>query len=103
MEENARQISELGRNMYESVRALAKHFSDLGSRLNSSLEAYNKAVGSLEGNVLVKARRFKDLQAAPNAEDIERIEPLDRVPRALQAPELTDGLPFADDEEVEHV
>ena len=51
----------------------------------------------------MKARRFKDLQAAPNAEDIERIEPLDRVPRALQAPELTDGLPFADDEEVEHV
>ena len=103
MEENARQISELGRNMYESVRTLAKHFSDLGSRLNSSLDAYNKAIGSLEGNVLVKARRFKDLQAAPNAEEIERLEPLDRVPRALQAAELTDGLPFTDDEEVEHV
>jgi DNA recombination protein RmuC len=103
MEENARQISELGRNLYESVRSLAKHFSDLGLRLNGSLDAYNRAVGSLEGNVLVKARRFKDLQAAPNADDIERIEPLDRVPRVLQAPELTDGLPFAEDEEVEHV
>ncbi|HUR35666.1 MAG TPA: DNA recombination protein RmuC [Vicinamibacterales bacterium] len=103
MEENARQISELGRNLYESVRALARHFSDLGSRLNSSLDAYNKAVGSLEGNVLVKARRFKELQAAPNAEEIEHLEPIDRVPRALQAPELTDGLPFTDDEEVEHV
>jgi DNA recombination protein RmuC len=103
MEENARQISELGRNLYEAVRTLASHFSDLGSRLNSSLDAYNKAVGSLERNVLVKARRFKELQAAPNADEIERLEPLDRVPRALQAPELTDGLPFADDEEVEHV
>jgi DNA recombination protein RmuC len=102
MEENARQISELGRNLYESVRSLAKHFADLGARLNSSLEAYNKAVGSLEGNVLVKARRFRDLQAAPNAEEIDRIEPVDRVPRALQAPELTDGLPFEDGEEVEH-
>jgi DNA recombination protein RmuC len=103
MEENARQICELGRNLYDSVRTLAGHFSDLGARLNSSLDAYNKAVGSLERNVLVKARRFKDLQAAPNGEDIERIEPLDRVPRALQAPELTDGLPFSDEEEVEHV
>ena len=50
----------------------------------------------------MKARRFRDLQAAANAEEIERIEPLDRVPRALQAPELTDGLPFEDGEEVEH-
>ena len=103
MEENARQISELGRSLYDAVRILAGHFSELGSKLNSSLEAYNKAVGSLERNVLVKARRFKELQAAPNAEDIDRLEPIDRVPRALQAPELTDGLPFADDEEVEHV
>ena len=102
MEENARQISELGRNLYESVRSLARHVSDLGSRLQSSLEAYNQAVGSLEGNVLVKARRFKDLQAAPNADDIERLDPIDRVPRALQAPEFTNGLPFTDDEEMEH-
>lgn len=103
LEENARQISELGRNLYESVRSLATHFSDLGGRLNASLEAYNKAVGSLERNVLVKARRFKDLQAAANLEDIPRLEPMDRVPRVLQAPELTDGLPFTDEEEVEHV
>ena len=39
---------------------------------------------------------------APIAEDIERLEPLDRVPRVLQAAELTNGLPFADDEEMEH-
>jgi DNA recombination protein RmuC len=102
MEENARQISELGRSLYDAVRILGGHFSELGSKLNSSLDSYNKAVGSLERNVLVKARRFKELQAAPNAEDIDRLEPLDRVPRALQAPELTDGLPFTDDEEVEH-
>ena len=34
MEENARQISELGRNLYESVRALGGHFDTLGTRLN---------------------------------------------------------------------
>ena len=107
MEENARQISELGRNLYESVRALAKHIADLGSRLNSSLEAYNKAVGSLEGNVLVKARRFKDLQSAASAEEIPQIESIIKVPRRLQARELTDGLPFepppGDPEELKRV
>ncbi len=107
MEENARKISELGRSLYESVRVLGGHFDSLGARLKSSLDAYNQAVGSLEGNVLAKARKFRDLHAANGGEEIKQIEPIDRIPRMLQAPELSDGLPFADDEvpvdEVEQV
>jgi DNA recombination protein RmuC len=107
MEENARKISELGRNLYESVRVLGGHFDSLGTRLKSSLDAYNLAVGSLEGNVLAKARKFRDLHAANGGEEIKQIEPIDRIPRMLQAPELSDGLPFADEEvpvdEVEQV
>jgi len=64
-------------------------------------------VGSLEGNVLVKARKFKELQAANGGEDIKPLEAIDRVPRMLQSPELTDGLPFdsnaLEPEEVERV
>jgi DNA recombination protein RmuC len=96
MEENARRISELGRTLYESVRKLGENFGILGARLKSVLEAYNAAAGSLEGNVLVKARKFKDLQAVNGNGDIEAVEVIDRVPRVLQARELTDGLPFAD-------
>jgi DNA recombination protein RmuC len=99
MEENARKISELGRGLYDAVRVLGGHFDTLGARLKSSLEAYNQAVGSLEGNVLVKARRFKELQATNGHEEIKVLEPIDRVPRMLQARELTDGLPFAESSE----
>jgi DNA recombination protein RmuC len=95
--ENAVKISELGRNLYDAIRVLASHFDDVGGRLKASLDAYNRAVGSLEGNVLVKARRFKELHAA-NGEEIPVLEPIDRIPRALQAAELTDGLPFTDAE-----
>jgi DNA recombination protein RmuC len=107
MEENARRISELGKGLYEAVRTLGDRFDRLGARLKSSLEAYNDAVGSLEGNVLIKARKFKELQAANGGEEIKSLEPIDRVPRMLQAPELTDGLPFdnvpenEDDQEAE--
>ena len=96
MEENARKISDLGRSLYESVRVLGGHFDTLGTKLKSSLDAYNQAVGSLEGNVLVKARRFRDLQAANDVEEIKTLEAIDRVPRMLQARELIDGLPFAE-------
>ncbi|HMF97590.1 MAG TPA: DNA recombination protein RmuC [Vicinamibacterales bacterium] len=99
MEENARKISENGKLLYEAVRTLGARFDTLGTRLKSSLEAYNEAVGSLEGNVLVKARRFKELQAANGGEEIRPLEPIDRVPRMLQAPELTGGLPFHAEEE----
>jgi len=94
MEENARKISDLGRQLYDAVGTLGAHFENLGTKLKGSLDAYNSAIGSLEGNVLVKARRFKELQAANTAEEIPAIAPVDRVPRMLQAPELTDGLPF---------
>ena len=50
---------------------------------------------------------FKELQAAANGDEIPQPEMIDRVPRMLQAPELTDGLPFGDTtletEEVERV
>jgi DNA recombination protein RmuC len=99
MEENARKISELGRSLYESIRVLGGHFDTLGGKLKASLDAYNQAVGSLEGNVLVKARKFRDLHAANGGEDIKALDPIDRVPRMLQAAELTDGLPFSDAQE----
>ncbi len=96
VEENARKISEIGRNLYDSVRVLGGHFDTLGARLKSSLDAYNQAVGSLEGNVLVKARKLRELQPSIG-EEIKTLEVIDRVPRMLQSGELTDGLPFADD------
>ena len=101
MEENARKISDLGRTCTNRCARSGAQFDTLGTRLKSSLEAYNEAVGSLEGNVLVKARKFKELQAANGGEEIKPLEPIDRVPRMLQAPELTDGLPFHDVEEEE--
>jgi DNA recombination protein RmuC len=96
---DAQQIADTGRKLYDAVGKLAEHFEKLGQRLRGSIDAYNDAIGSLEGNVLVKARRFKDLQTANGSEEIKVIEPVDRVPRRLQAAELTGGLPFHDADE----
>lgn len=85
--ENAREISELGRVLYERLRVLAKHFIDLGRGLDRTVAAYNRVVGSLEGRVLSAARRFRDLGAA-GGDDIDHVEGVDRAARTLAAPDL---------------
>ena len=44
---NAQAISELGKQLYERMRTLAAHVSDIGSGLERASGAYNSAVGSL--------------------------------------------------------
>jgi len=48
------------------------------------VEAFNSAVGSLESRVLVSARRFKDLGAAPSSGEIDLVEPVEKTPRPLK-------------------
>ena len=97
VEENAKQISELGKSLYERLRTFAGHLSAMGRNLGQSVDAYNKAVGSLELRVLPAARRFKEMGAA-GGDEIETLDPVDKVTRAVDSggevpelPELLEG------------
>jgi DNA recombination protein RmuC len=86
--ENAREISELGRELHTRIASVADHVQKLGKRLGSAVDAYNATVGSLETRVLVSARRFAEHGVVGHDKEIPPLEPVDRVPRAPQAPEL---------------
>lgn len=86
--ENAKEISELGRELHKRLSDMADHFSRLGRALGSAVQSYNQAMGSLEHRVLPNARKFKDLGAVSQAAEIILLETLDQNPRELQAPEL---------------
>jgi DNA recombination protein RmuC len=96
---NAQEISDLGRQLYERIRVMAEHFEEVARGLTRSVDAYNRAVGSLESRVLVTARRLKE-KGIPATEELPELAVIDHTARALGAPELV-GL--FDDEPVDGV
>ncbi|MEX2281203.1 MAG: DNA recombination protein RmuC, partial [Gemmatimonadota bacterium] len=90
---NAQEVAALGKQLYERIAKLAEHWDTVGDRLGRAVDAYNSATGTLESRVLVSARRFQDLHAAPEDLAIEVPPPLPQTPRKLQAEELVPGLP----------
>lgn len=96
--ENAQVISDLGKALYERLRTLAGHFAGVRKGLDAAVDAYNKAVGSLENRVLVTARRFKELGVS-NGDDIESLDVIDKTTRALQAEEFINEETDPDDQD----
>jgi DNA recombination protein RmuC len=84
--ESAQQVSELGRELYKRIVTLSEHFARVGKGLSGAVDAYNKTVSSLESRVLVQARRFKELAAAPEKE-LPALEPLELTTREVQPSE----------------
>jgi DNA recombination protein RmuC len=93
--DNARAISELGRTLHDRLRTFAGHLGEVKSGLERSVEAYNRAVGSLETRVLPQARRFKDL-GVTSGEDIQTLDPVDRGLRQLDPSGREGELPSED-------
>lgn len=85
---NAQEVADLGKQLYERIAKLGEHWANVGDRLGRALDAYNSATATLETRVLVSARRFVDLSAAPVDAQIEPLEPVERLPRQLQSAEL---------------
>jgi len=96
---NAKQISELGKELHDRLRLLAGHITQVGTGLDRAVESYNKAVGSLESRVLVSARKFAELGTSV-ADDIPELAPIETTARALSFEwDEDDALPEAANDE----
>ncbi|HET6628835.1 MAG TPA: DNA recombination protein RmuC [Woeseiaceae bacterium] len=79
---NAEEVQRLARTLYNRLAVFVTHLNRMGRQLASSVDHYNRAVGSLERNVLPGARKFVELGVRPKKE-MEQLEPLDALPRSM--------------------
>ncbi len=88
----ARQIGELGKELYERLAKAADDLRKVGSGLATAVNNYNSFVASFETRSLVTARKFRELNIEPGRREIDVLAPVEALPRyADEELELSEG------------
>jgi DNA recombination protein RmuC len=93
--ESAKEVSELGRELYKRMATLTDHFSKVGDRLSSTVRAYNDSVGSFERSVLPGARKLKD-HGISSSSELAELKEIELNVRTVKTPELPAAVRDAD-------
>jgi DNA recombination protein RmuC len=91
--ESAREIADLGRELHGRLGTFSTMFQKLGRALNTSVGAFNAAVGSFDSRVMVSARKLEEHGAASETKELEAPAQVDVMPRVVESsqPQLDDG------------
>ena len=77
----ARQIGELGKELYDRLAKAAGDLRKVGGGLTSAVNNYNSFVSSFESRALVTARKFRDLNIETGAREIDEVPPVEALAR----------------------
>ena len=99
--ESAREVSDLGRELYKRLSTMGAHFGKLGKSLDGAVRAYNETVGSLERQVLPQARRFE--QHGIKGIELPELPPVQNQARQLVAAELVESDPESEQRRLEAI
>jgi len=86
--ESAREVSEIGKVLFDRLGTLASHFTGVGRSLEATVKKYNDTLGSLEGSVLVSARKLKEKHIISHDREIKEPKHIDETLRSITKIEL---------------
>ena len=78
----ARQIGELGKEMYDRLAKVADDLRKVGTGLNSAVSNFNAFTNSFNGRLVVTGRKFRDLDIETGARELEDVVPVEALARS---------------------
>jgi DNA recombination protein RmuC len=92
----AKQIGQLGKEMYDRLAVSAEHLKKMGGSLSRTVNQYNDFVGSFERNVMSTGRKFSTLNIETGKREIEDVPAIEALPRygsEVEQSLITDAAP----------
>ncbi|WP_282092159.1 DNA recombination protein RmuC [Epibacterium ulvae] len=83
MAENAIEVQKTARDLYDRLNTFSKNLASVGKSLSSSVNHYNKAVGSLEARVMPSARRFEAMGVVAQGGELDSPDAVELEPRQM--------------------
>jgi DNA recombination protein RmuC len=83
--ENARKISEAGKQLFTRLCVMATHVDSLGSKLEGAVKSYNEMLSSMEKRVFPAGRRIAELDCSLAAANLPNPEQIEKMPRQLES------------------
>ncbi len=83
MARNAREVQRIAKELHDRLSTFSDHLGRIGRALGASVEAYNRAVGSLESRVLPSARKFENMGVVAGDAEISSPDAIEKEPRRI--------------------
>jgi DNA recombination protein RmuC len=80
---NAREVAQLGKDLYKRLSVMGGHAAAVGKSLEQAVGKYNAFVGSLETQVMSQARKFEDLAVDHEGKELPQLDAVEAGVRPL--------------------
>ena len=89
IQDNAREISTIGKELYTRINVYISHLNNIRKNLSGLINSFNEAVGSIERKLIPQLRRFKEL-GADDGKEVGELTKIESQPRPKPEDEVAD-------------
>lgn len=89
--QHAKEIAELGNELYGRIGVYFDHVINIGSGLSTAVDAYNKSMRSFNSRLLPQAKKFRDLGSVGGDKQLPKLEQIGIDVESFIARELPSG------------